>query len=135
MSKAKPPKGGRTRGSGSGQLVDRLRIAVDRAIGELDRRGKPLHLHIADAMERDPAKTIQAIRGLLPQEVRHEVESIHTLHLDAVRALSRPATVAIPHTVEQPMPITLDAEIIEAEVTAGEGRAQDPDEDEDERTD
>lgn len=99
-------KGGRT--SGSGQLVDKLRVAVTRSLGVLEQRKKPLHMLIADAFEKDAAKTLTAIRGLLPQEIKSEVLTVHELHLSAVRELSRTSQLPAPTT--EPMPVIIDVE-------------------------
>jgi hypothetical protein len=106
VSKPLRGKGGRV--SASGQLVDRLRVAVTRSLGELDRRKTPLHILIADSFQKDAAKTLTAIRGLLPQEIKSEVLTIHEMHLSAVRELSRTPQLPAPDT--EPMPVIIDVE-------------------------
>jgi hypothetical protein len=110
-------KGGRT--SGSGQLVDRLRVAVSRSLGELERRKTPLHILLADSFQKDAAKTLTAIRGLLPQEIKSEVLTIHEMHLDAVRSLSR--TSQLPAPMTEPMPVIIDAEPVKSDQNVSSG--------------
>jgi hypothetical protein len=116
--KRKPP----VRKSAGGMITDRLRVAVERAICEMDRRGQPLHLCIADGMAKDPAKMLSAIRGLLPVEHNVAVLDVTAMHLQAVRELSR--MHALPSPAEDPMPVVIDAVAEDLEV------AEIPEEDE-----
>lgn len=104
MAKHAPPPGSRK--SGGAQVTSRLRVALDRAIDELERRERPIHMIIADGLEKDPAKMITAIRGLLPQEVSHTVLDVTQLHLQAVKELSR--MHSLPSPTEEPMVIDVE---------------------------
>lgn len=101
----------------SGQIVDRLRVALDRSMDELERRGKPLHIQLADGFEKDPARMISAIRSILPADVQHTILDVTQLHLQAVRDLSKAHALAA--SSEQPLPITIDAEKVVVNVDQG----------------
>ena len=113
------PRKGLTGAQKTGQITDRLRVAVVRSLDILDREKQPLHKLLAESWKADPIKTLIAVQKLLPREFDiHQTVSVATLHLDAVRELSKPQ--ALPAPTEQPMPITIDVEPEKVGVNGGE---------------
>lgn len=104
-------KGGQS-GRAVGHIADRLRVAVTRSLNILDRDKMPLDRLLAQAWKDDPIKTLSVVQRLLPQEfdVRQTI-SVASMHLEAVRELSKPP--ALPAPTDQPMPVVIDVEPIE----------------------
>ena len=64
---------GRPKGSGAGQqTVEQLRSQISSALRLLDKRGKPLSLLLADALEQDAPRALSAISKFLPSDVKVE---------------------------------------------------------------
>ena len=61
---------GRPKGTGTGQqIVGQLRLELGRALDLNVKRGKALHILLADQIEEDAAGTLQKLSRFLPQEV------------------------------------------------------------------
>ena len=67
-------KGGRPVGSGHGeQSILKIRRELTSALGILERRKKPLHLLLADQLEQDASKTLNALGKFMPQQISLDV--------------------------------------------------------------
>ena len=66
--------GGRPVGSGHGeQSILKIRRELTSALGILERRKKPLHMLLADQLEQDAAKTLNALGKFMPQQISLDV--------------------------------------------------------------
>ena len=91
--------GGRPKGSGGGQqTIVRLRRELTEALDILDRGGRPLSQLLAENLEKDAPRTLQAIGRYLPTNVTVEAGDGF---LSALQAVGQ----AIAHERDDPVPV------------------------------
>ena len=92
-------RGGRPKGSGGGQqTIVRLRRELTEALDILDRGGKPLSQILAENLEKDAPRTLQAIGRYLPTNVTVEAG-------DGFLSALQQVGQAIAHERDEPLPV------------------------------
>ena len=92
-------KVGRPVGSGHGQqTIVRLRAELTEALNILDRGGKPLSQILAENLEKDAPRTLQAIGRYLPTNVTVEAG-------DGFLSALQQVGQAIAHERDEPLPV------------------------------
>ena len=81
----------------SKKLLLALRRELSAALDIQQRRGKPLRLLLADAIERDPAGTISKVSRILPQDINISADESFT---EALGEVSRRMKVIQDKTIE-----------------------------------
>ena len=81
----------------SKKLLLALRRELSAALDIQQRRGKPLRLLLADAIERDPAGTISKVSRILPQDINISADESFT---EALGEVSRRMKVIQNKTIE-----------------------------------